>query len=422
MALAQPRYLADSMTFARYRRNKSDWYLKEMDFLRYNTELFSKPSWIKDIVEREIKNCEVLRKSPHPSICAYHGVEYDETETVTGLYFDQYDMSLSDVVKQSRSFDAEKCMSDIRAGIEHLHSLSLVHSDIKSHNIFVDLKAQRFVVGDFDSIHEEGSPLEFKTGTTGWTMIDKEMGRRARYEGDWFAFEMVKEWIKKKGNGNPVEGKVYPCTNDILDEVGERKLRARNAKTRAQKADARLKELQAQIKESEARIVEAKKARAKTAEVPKKVAKEPEAPKPRPPKRKALDAQPAVEARKKPRVIISISSDSDEASAKKPPPKKARIARPNPVPQVEESVAQNPAPAKKAPARRPRTAKPVPVPQVEEPAVQKPLPQKRAIMKPAQEPLAKQPRGAKTKLAAADPEEGVRKQPPRKVKKTGMSK
>jgi hypothetical protein len=167
VSLARPRYTANSMTSARYRRKKSAWYFKEMDLLRYHTELFGKPAWIKDIVEREIKNCEVLRKNPHPNICHYQGGNYDNTGAVTGLYFDQYDMSLSDVVKQSRNFDAKKCLSDIRAGIQHLHALGLVHCDIKPHNIFVDIKGQRFVVGDFDSIHEEGSLLEFKTGTTG---------------------------------------------------------------------------------------------------------------------------------------------------------------------------------------------------------------------------------------------------------------
>jgi hypothetical protein len=51
-------------------------------------------------------------------------------------------------------------------------------------------------------------------------MKDEETGGRARYEGDWFAFEIVEKWIKKKGNGKPVAGKEYPATNDILDEVG----------------------------------------------------------------------------------------------------------------------------------------------------------------------------------------------------------
>jgi hypothetical protein len=34
-------------------------------------------------------------------------VEYDGTGAVTGLYFEKFDMSLDDVVKQSRSFDEE---------------------------------------------------------------------------------------------------------------------------------------------------------------------------------------------------------------------------------------------------------------------------------------------------------------------------
>jgi serine/threonine protein kinase len=268
MEKARARYVVAEMTSAKY-RNKTNMCYKEMDFLRYHNELFGRHNWIKDIVAREITNCEILRKNPHPNICRYQGVNYEkETGAITGLLFDRYDMNLSDVVKQNRSFNATKCLSSIRKGIEHLHSLGLVHCDLKPANIFVDIHAHRFVVGDFDSVHKEGTVLQIKCGTPGWCMEEEETQGRALYECDRYAFEMIEEWIKKMGNGNPVQGRKYPPTygtNGILDAAMKRKKQAKKMEKEKEEAKKKvaltkdLEQLKKDVKRAEEAVAGAKK-------------------------------------------------------------------------------------------------------------------------------------------------------------------
>ncbi|KAF7672829.1 hypothetical protein GT037_009330 [Alternaria burnsii] len=215
----RPTYTNSTMTSAKYLKNNR-LYAKTMDHLRYSTELFGTPCWLKDIVTREIANCEMLRKNPHPNICRYRGVDYDlKSKRIMALLFQKYDMTLGELVAERRTFDAEKCLQDIRQGIRHIHFLGYVHVDIKPSNIFVDLKVQptRFVVGDFDSMQKQGSRLRYKCGTEGWRLERaRHEDYKANVEQDWYGLEMMEAYIKEKGNGKPVEGRSYPKTSDIL--------------------------------------------------------------------------------------------------------------------------------------------------------------------------------------------------------------
>jgi serine/threonine protein kinase len=87
---------------------------------------------------------------------------------VSGLILDRYDSSLYDIVRGGASFDAAKCMRHLKRAIEHLHSLGLVHCDIKPDNIFVRNSPEHYVLGDFDSTHYDDTFLGVKTGTPGW--------------------------------------------------------------------------------------------------------------------------------------------------------------------------------------------------------------------------------------------------------------
>jgi serine/threonine protein kinase len=332
----RPAYTNVTMTSAKYLKNNR-LYAKTMDYLRYSTELFGTPYWLKDIVMREIENCETLRKNPHPNICRYRGVDYDlKSKRIMALLFQKYDMTLGELIAEKRTFDAEKCLQDIRQGTRHIHSLGYVHVDIKPSNIFVDLKVQPacFVVGDFDSTQRQGSQLRYKCGTECWRLERaRHEDYKANIEQDWYGLEMVEAYIKEKGNAKPVEGRSYPKTSDILKRAKrkfEMDKKAREKQEETEKAVAKKRA------DAAKRIEALEKADAKRANVvkPAEVAK-----KASPPKSTALPktrtqqapaaTKKAARASKKLQEAAEKSSPSPKKKKKKSgAPKKLRIGPP----------------------------------------------------------------------------------------------
>jgi hypothetical protein len=151
-------------------------------------------SYISDLTSREIRNCEFLQQFPHPNVCYYHGVRVDYRGLARALVFDRYDMTLKDMVDKVGDINTAACLRDIESGLRHLHSLGVVHCDLKPPNIFVDLDSKRFVIGDFDSLHKQGEEIDLKGGTRGWTLDDNI----ARCENDWFSLAMIRAWLEKK--------------------------------------------------------------------------------------------------------------------------------------------------------------------------------------------------------------------------------
>ncbi|KAF2195698.1 hypothetical protein K469DRAFT_758471 [Zopfia rhizophila CBS 207.26] len=58
------------------------------------------------------------------------------------------------MIKDARPFNRALCLRSIRIGIEHLHSLGVIHCDINPTNIL--FRGNDFVIGDFDSCKPEG--------------------------------------------------------------------------------------------------------------------------------------------------------------------------------------------------------------------------------------------------------------------------
>jgi serine/threonine protein kinase len=188
-----PAFNAVNMTIA---DDDTPGYEKKPSLLQAGSLLFEIPI-LKDISFREIHVCEALRPSRHPNVCFYRGVRI-ESGLVTSLMFDRYDMTLREFLYKGHHIDIPRCIRDIRNGIQHMHSLGFVHCDIKPDNIFVDLQNQRFVVGDFDSVHCEGARLDLKVGTVGWVPKGEETADLARYQIDWYSLDMIKVWLEAK--------------------------------------------------------------------------------------------------------------------------------------------------------------------------------------------------------------------------------
>jgi serine/threonine protein kinase len=140
-----------------------DCYMKRLSLLYYgDTEASTELS---SLVLNEAEFCEILRAFPHPNITQYLGCIVEDNR-ITGLCFVKYGMILSErVTKDSRPFDIDLCLRGIQKGIQHLHSLDLIHCDLNPTNILMD--GDTPVIGDFDSCQRKGKKLGFKAGIRG---------------------------------------------------------------------------------------------------------------------------------------------------------------------------------------------------------------------------------------------------------------
>jgi serine/threonine protein kinase len=103
-------------------------------------------TYLSSLLLHEAKVCKILRASPHPNIVRYLGCVV-ENDRVTGLCFVKYDMILSEGPSKL------DLLQQIQKGIRHLHSLGLIHCDIKPANIL--MKGEIPSIGDFDSCQRE---------------------------------------------------------------------------------------------------------------------------------------------------------------------------------------------------------------------------------------------------------------------------
>ncbi|KAM3083092.1 hypothetical protein ACMFMG_003759 [Clarireedia jacksonii] len=165
-----------------------DCYIKRPDLIHYgDTETSTEFS---SLLLNEAKFCEILRVFPHPNIARYLG-SIVENKRITGLCFVKYDMNLSErVTKDSRPFDIDLCLQGIQKGIQHLHSLNLIHCDLNPFNILMDRDTP--VIGDFDSCQHKGERLGVKAGTTGWTSEDFKF---ARPENDEYGLSKIRDFL-----------------------------------------------------------------------------------------------------------------------------------------------------------------------------------------------------------------------------------
>ena len=94
------------------------------------------------------------------------------------------------VIKDSRPFDADLILQ----GIQHLHSLGLIHCDLNPMNIVMDGNTP--VIIDFDSCQRKGDKLGIKAGSWGWTDESFEF---AMPENDEYGLSKIRDFLLENG-------------------------------------------------------------------------------------------------------------------------------------------------------------------------------------------------------------------------------
>jgi len=167
----------------------SNTFVKRPSLLDYGDTPAS--SDLGSLILSEARVCEIMKASPHPNIVEYLGCLVDEG-TIAGLCFVRYEDTLAKRVRHGSPIDRKACLESIADGIRHIHSLGLVHCDIKPDNILMDGTNPR--IGDFDSCHVEGKKLGIKAGTEGWAMHESST---ATYDLDWYGLSKIKDFLQE---------------------------------------------------------------------------------------------------------------------------------------------------------------------------------------------------------------------------------
>ena len=164
---------------------------------------------------REVLVCETLAEHPHPNVARYHGVIVQDG-LVRGICYESYPytlkekVNLGDLSKADFQYSSKHPLKDrvaflegIRAGVAHLHSLGLVHNDLKPSNIMIkDDEDETPIIVDFDSCALEGTPSSEVGRSLGW---HEPGGDGVRASDDDKAIEEIEKWL----NDMPIALKGY---------------------------------------------------------------------------------------------------------------------------------------------------------------------------------------------------------------------
>ncbi|CAG8024690.1 unnamed protein product [Penicillium salamii] len=162
------------------------------------------PGLIAETWHTEVTICELLRKNPHPNIATYHGCSVSEDGEIRGVYFTYYAQTLMDRVNPTRlskyefAYDniepdraqVDRWVQGIQSGLNHLHSLGIVHNDINPNNIMFE--GDPPVIIDFDSARVIGCDLTWVKQTDGWF---NQKINRALPSNDNAALQEIKLWL-----------------------------------------------------------------------------------------------------------------------------------------------------------------------------------------------------------------------------------
>jgi len=169
----------------------SNIYIKRPSLLGY--EEFRHQYRLSDLILSEVRVWEILRRHPHPNIARYQGTIVED-ERIVGLCFAKYGMTLAEWVQQisSRPLDKTHCFERINKGIQHLHSLGLIHNDVQSIQCHVH-RGWCSCAYWLWFLQGRGGKLGMKAGTMGWTDEAPEI---AVWDDDYYRMHKLEEYLE----------------------------------------------------------------------------------------------------------------------------------------------------------------------------------------------------------------------------------
>lgn len=159
------------------------------------------PTSLADQFLAEVKLYEILKQHPHPNIVTYLGCQISDGR-ITGICFPKYQRTLmraanpgSHMKRKLRSIrqgedDHVHMLDGVEAGIQHLHSLGLVHNDINPSNIMIH--GDKAIIIDFGSCRRPGEDLNGVGRTYEWY---DETVKVSNPENDLNALEEMRIWL-----------------------------------------------------------------------------------------------------------------------------------------------------------------------------------------------------------------------------------
>ncbi|KAF9008444.1 kinase-like domain-containing protein [Cyathus striatus] len=159
------------------------------------------------LVSSEITIFENILKNPHRNVCTYYGCIRDG-DYVGGVVLEKYRRTLenlmdsnpiigSNIETQTTPFNPEAILTGIRQGLDHIHSLGLVHDDINPRNIMIDDDGEPVII-DFNSCMLPGELS--RGGTPGWSNCPNI----ATFENDEFGFDLICKMVWGEYDGSDV--------------------------------------------------------------------------------------------------------------------------------------------------------------------------------------------------------------------------
>lgn len=177
-------------------------YVKTPFLLVYDR---SKPTALGDLLLDEATIYEKLMHHPHPNISQYYGCQV-KNNRITGLCFAKYHESLMARVNSGhhgkRWFDATErpltdtslCLEGIKRGLEHLHSLGLVHNDLNPSNIMFPAEDDdTAIIVNFGSCRPIGASMRNVPRTPEW--YDEKV-LTSLPSNDTDALDEIAEWLR----------------------------------------------------------------------------------------------------------------------------------------------------------------------------------------------------------------------------------